>query len=337
MNAHVLIVEDEPNVRYQVCGWLRREGHRYAAVDTPEEALEQLDHEPPGVAMLNTRLTDGGTLGRDLRARHRNLALVMMHRLTGESDMPRVEPGVVGYLFKPLVQSEVLESVSDALAWHAVAHRGLIDQTSSEEEMTRRGLALGEALEAVQQATVAALETALSPFAHGCRGALGHAVSVAKWALAMGQVIGVPEPELTELECGAFCHDIGKLALPAALLRNGGVLSPHEVDLVRTHPDIGHDILMMSPALQAVAPIVRGTHERVDGSGFPHGLQGDAIPLAARITAVADAARTLVESRPFRDPITLSAVGAELVGRAGSWFDPDLVAVWLQVAETVDA
>ena len=277
--------------------------------------------------MLTTRLASGRTLAHDLRARQRDIAIVMMHRVSDEGDVPRLASGVVGYLFKPLVQSEVLESVSDALAWHAVAHQGLIERTQSEDEMTRRALTLGEALAAVH-GTVAALRTAVAPFAHGCRGVVGHAVSVATWALAIGRTLGVPEPTLTQLECGAFCHDIGKLALPAALLRKTGPLSPREVHLVRTHPEIGHDILMMAPALRAAAPIVLGAHERLDGSGYPRGLHGDAIPIGARITAVADAARTLVERRPYRDPMSLGSVGAELVRRAGAWYDPDAVAVW---------
>lgn len=285
--------------------------------------------------MLTTRLASGRTLAHDLRARQRDIAIVMMHRVSDEGDVPRLASGVVGYLFKPLVQSEVLESVSDALAWHAVAHQGLIERTQSEDEMTRRALTLGEALAAVH-GTVAALRTAVAPFAHGCRGVVGHAVSVATWALAIGRTLGVPEPTLTQLECGAFCHDIGKLALPAALLRKTGPLSPREVHLVRTHPEIGHDILMMAPALRAAAPIVLGAHERLDGSGYPRGLHGDAIPIGARITAVADAARTLVERRPYRDPMSLGSVGAELVRRAGAWYDPDAVAVWLRVAETLD-
>ena len=335
-NAHVLVVEDEPNVRLQVCDWLRRDGHRYVAVAGPDEALEQVEQAPPAVVMLNTRLAGGRTLAHALRARHRDLALVMMHRLSGKGDVPRLAPGVVGYLFKPLVESEVIEAVSDALAWHEGAHRGLIERTDSEEEMARRALALGVALAAVRHATVSVLETVLTPFVHGCREVLGHAGSVAKLALVMGQAIGVVEPALIRLECGAFCHDIGKLALPARLLRKTGPLSPHEVDLVRTHPDVGHDLLMMSPALQEAAPIVLGAHERVDGSGFPRGLQGDAIPLGARITAVADASRTLLESRPYRDPMSLGEVGAELVRRSGVWFDPDMVAVWLRVAEALD-
>ena len=333
LNTHVLVVEDEPNVRLQVCAWLRHEGHRYVAVAGSEEALEQIDHEPPAVVLLNTRLAGGRTLVHDLRAGQRDLAFVMMHRLSDEGDVPRLEPGVVGYVFKPLVQREVMESVSDALAWHAVAHRGLIERTQTEEEMARRGLALGEALAVMPHGTVSALETTLAPFVRGYGEVLRHAGSVATWALAMGQVVGVPEPALTRLECGAFCHDIGKLALPAGLLRKFGPLSRCEFDLIRTHPDVGHDILMMSPALRESAPVVLGAHERVDGSGFPRGLQGDAIPIGARITAVADAARTLIESRPYRDPKSLGEVGAELVRRSGAWFDSDVVAVWLRVAE----
>src|SRR5262249_62097088 len=129
-------------------------------------------------------------------------------------------------------------------------------------------------------------------------------------------------------------HERGTAAWPEAPLQKPPPLSDLEFALIRRHPQIAYDILADVPALEEVAPIVLATQERFDGTGYPHGLAALEIPLCARIIAVVDAFDLLTHSHPLGAPLSLAEACAELVRSAGSQFDPDLVQVWLRLADT---
>jgi diguanylate cyclase (GGDEF)-like protein len=153
-----------------------------------------------------------------------------------------------------------------------------------------------------------------------------HTEEVAALADAVGRELGLPATELEELHRAAMLHDIGKLAIPDAILHKAGPLSEEEWEFMRRHTLIGERILLGSPLLRSVSRIVRATHEHWDGSGYPDGLAGDAIPLPARIVAVCDAWHALTNDRPYRSAASTDAARAELQERAGTQFDPAVVA-----------
>ena len=112
-----------------------------------------------------------------------------------------------------------------------------------------------------------------------------------------------------------------------------GPLSDSDLDVLRTHVVIGREVLATVPALEPIAGIVGATHEKYDGSGYPGGLKGDSIPLAARIISVADAYDAMTSVRCYSDPVSHDEANAELVRSAGTQFDPDVVRAWLQMTE----
>ncbi|HEU4977769.1 MAG TPA: HD domain-containing phosphohydrolase [Solirubrobacteraceae bacterium] len=152
-----------------------------------------------------------------------------------------------------------------------------------------------------------------------------HARAVAELAVEAGRRLGLPERELRDLRLGATFHDIGKLAIPEAVLAKPGPLSDEERELIRRHPVEGEQLLGDAPALAAVRRIVRHDHERWDGAGYPDGLSGDAIPLGARIVFAADAYHAMRSDRPYRGPLPERVARAELREHAGTQFDPDVV------------
>lgn len=153
-----------------------------------------------------------------------------------------------------------------------------------------------------------------------------HTEDVASLALAIGRDLGLGEVELDDLQRAALLHDIGKLAIPDAILHNPGPLSPEEWAFVRRHTLIGERILAVSPILRTVGRIVRSSHERWDGGGYPDGLAGEEIPLAARVIAVCDAWDAMTTDRPYRAALPPDAAVRELVACAGTQFDPAAVA-----------
>jgi len=160
-----------------------------------------------------------------------------------------------------------------------------------------------------------------------------HVEDVSSLALAVGRALGLEPVELEDMRLAAELHDVGKLAIPDAILQKPGPLDGPEWDFMRKHTLIGQRILTAAPALTSVGTIVRSTHERWDGGGYPDGLAGDEIPLAARIIAICDAFSAITSDRPYRVASTEEQVIAELRRCAGSQFEPRLVDTLCAVLE----
>jgi diguanylate cyclase (GGDEF)-like protein len=149
--------------------------------------------------------------------------------------------------------------------------------------------------------------------------------AVARLAERVGERMGLPAEERVQLRQAADLHDVGKLGIPEAILGKPGPLDPDEWAFVRRHPLIGERIIGAAPALAAAAKLVRSTHERFDGGGYPDGLAGDQIPLGARVIAVCDAFTAMTSARPHAPRLTVPQALTELRQGAGSQFDPQVV------------
>jgi diguanylate cyclase (GGDEF)-like protein len=163
-----------------------------------------------------------------------------------------------------------------------------------------------------------------------------HVVEVVQTATAIGETFGLSPKELEELRLAARLHDVGKLAVPDDVLQKPGPLHPEEWAFIREHTVIGERILGAAPGWLGVGAVVRATHERWDGTGYPDGLAGNAIPLAARIIAVCDAFSAMTSPRPYRLPIAPAQALKELQAHAGTQFDPDVVAAFCAIVERAD-
>jgi putative two-component system response regulator len=128
----------------------------------------------------------------------------------------------------------------------------------------------------------------------------GHCHRMANYATALGRAVGLSEREMLALRRGGFLHDIGMLAISDAVLRRPGALEPEEYAVVQSHTVIGDSLCANLRSLQAIRPIVRHHHERLDGSGYPDGLRGDAIPLIAQITGIVDVYDAITTRRPYQ-------------------------------------
>jgi diguanylate cyclase (GGDEF)-like protein len=158
-----------------------------------------------------------------------------------------------------------------------------------------------------------------------------HVDHVAVLAETLGRALALPGEQLDELRRAAELHDIGKMGIPDAILSKPGPLDDQERDFMQRHTVIGEQILGAAPALRPVAKIVRSSHERWDGAGYPDRLRGTAIPMGARIVAVCDAYHAMTSDRPYRGAIAPEAALAELERCAGSQFDPGIVEVFIEL------
>lgn len=155
-----------------------------------------------------------------------------------------------------------------------------------------------------------------------------HAERVAAYALELGEALGEHWRGEPEVEFGFLLHDIGKVAIPDAILHKPEPLTPHERELIRQHPVIGWEIVRQVDFLGAASVVVRHHHERWDGDGYPDRLKGADIPLSARVFAVADTLDALTTDRPYRPASPLSEARALITDANGTQFDPDVVAAF---------
>ncbi|HEY5428622.1 MAG TPA: HD-GYP domain-containing protein [Solirubrobacteraceae bacterium] len=155
-----------------------------------------------------------------------------------------------------------------------------------------------------------------------------HAERVAAYGIEIARAVGLPRPDAPEMEFGFLLHDIGKVAVPDSILYKPGSLTSEERALMARHPAVGAEIVRGIEFLAEAAEVVRSHHERWDGLGYPDGLAGEDIPVAARVFAVADVLDALTTDRPYRAAFSLRQARAMIVEEAGSHFDPDVIAAF---------
>ena len=152
-----------------------------------------------------------------------------------------------------------------------------------------------------------------------------HAERATAYGLEIARALGIALSDTAEVELGFLLHDIGKIEIPDAILFKPGALTYEEQALMRQHPSIGADIVRGIGSLGAAADVVRSHHERWDGQGYPDGLVGEQIPLAARVFAVADVLDALTTTRPYRHASSFSVARETITSQAGAQFDPRVV------------
>jgi len=197
-----------------------------------------------------------------------------------------------------------------------------------QQEFSALKLALDEAHLALPEALVAALDerehqTGL------------HSKRVACHTLVLARHITDDPEMLRQVYWGALLHDIGKIGIPDAILLKAAALSRDEWTVMRSHPERGYAILARLPFLAGAAEIVRSHEERFDGSGYPRGLAGEAIPWGARIFAVIDTLDAMTSDRPYRQGLSFDQARAEILRLSGSQFDPQAVTAFVAEEETL--
>jgi HD-GYP domain-containing protein (c-di-GMP phosphodiesterase class II) len=164
----------------------------------------------------------------------------------------------------------------------------------------------------------------------------GHLERTHDYGLALARKVAPELAARPEVAYGFFLHDIGKVGIPEAVLCKPGPLTESEWSVMRTHPMIGAQIVEPIRFLEGAVDVVRCHHERWNGSGYPGGLAGTEIPLAARIFAVADSFDAITSDRPYRSARSIDTALGEIAGGAGTQFDPDVVQAFLELVDTED-
>lgn len=335
--SSVLVVDDETGVREIVARWLATGGYDVRTAANADEGLQCVHDHAPAVALCDIRMPgrDGLWLAQRIRQDSPETAVIMA---TGVQDLgsavTSLRQGVIDYLTKPFGRDRLHDSVQRGLEWHKAACDSRRWRESLQREVDLKRERLRQALNALTIDTDQALDGSLAVLTLGEHEAYPHAYRVAALAASVGRALNLRPEDIEVIERAALLHDLGKLAMPDAVLRKPAPLTLEEQDLVRQHPQIASELIAGIPYLAAASDLVRDVHERPDGLGYPNGAPGADVALGARIIAVADAYDTMTRPRVFRDAISSREALLELERCAGTQFDPAVVALFTRIVET---
>lgn len=251
--------------------------------------------------------------------------------LTGEATtgnaVRAMRAGVYDFISKPLDMGTLEAAVKRALRHRHLLLENLNYQRHMEHLVEERGAELAQTLKQLEGSFQFTLQAMVSMLEAREKAIGEHSKRVTWIAVMLAEALGVEGQELEDIRCGAFLHDIGKVAIPDAILQKPSGLDEEEWKIMKTHAKTGYDILSNNKEMQNVAAIVYSHHERYDGSGYPRGLKGEAIPRGARVFAVADAYDAIRFDRPYSPARSADEVLREIVRCRGSHFDPEVVDV----------
>ena len=336
----ILIIDDEPNV-LSVLDSLLSPSHECKTAGSAIEALEYLKEESYDLVLSDIMMP--GMTGLELlaeitRLSRETVVIMISGNLNIQSAIEAMRRGAFDYVTKPFNLSDVETAVA-----RAIRHQSLLKANKQYEEhleqligvrtneLTIANTNLNTTLEKLYmnyRATLHALAAALEARDVETK---GHSERVVAYCLRLGKEIGLTDRNLITLEHGALLLDIGKIGVPDGILLKRGALTEDEWAHMRRHVEYGAQILRGIDFLEGATQIVSQHHERYDGSGYPHRMEGDQICLGARIFAVADAVDAMTSDRPYRAGRSFDDAADELIRCSGAHFDPVIVQAFTQV------
>jgi putative two-component system response regulator len=280
MTGKILIVDDESSARLALTMLLRREGFQVTETHSGDSALELCHTFRPDLILLDIMMPgmNGFEVCRRIKAtpETRLTPVVLITGLSATQDrIEGINAGADDFLSKPIDFSELL-----ARARSLLRLKQFTDELENAEGVL---FSLAESIEA------------RDPYTRG------HCERLADMSSRLAEKLGLPEDQIKALRRAGIVHDIGKIAVPDAILLKPGPLTPQETEIMRTHPVVGERICSPLRTFGLVLPIIRHHHERHDGSGYPDGLHGSQIPITAAILQLADVFDALTTNRPYRN------------------------------------
>ncbi|MHB1340408.1 MAG: HD domain-containing phosphohydrolase [Coriobacteriia bacterium] len=347
---HVLIVDDDTRNRYLLRLQLQAAGHRVSDFPDATAALQYAREEAPDIIVSDILMPgmDGFALCREWKTDPTLAPIPFVFHTANyaESDDAHLANtlGADLFLTKPIAHEDLVAALETLMA-HVAAEgaRTPVDIPAEEtfrEHNVRLLHKLEQQLEEVQTANerlrlmingtvlaIAKLVEARDPYT------AGHQERVAALADAIGQEMGLSLDERIGIHTAGLIHDIGKISVPSAILSRPTRLSAPEFAIIKMHPDVAHDVLEGIDFPWPIADYVHQHHERMDGSGYPHGLAGDEILLGSRILAIADVVEAMTNHRPYKPAVGIDAALDEIRGNAGKTYDAEVAAACVRVFE----
>ncbi|MDQ1336624.1 MAG: Response regulator [Thermodesulfobacteriota bacterium] len=325
--SNILIVDDEEQIRRMLSRILERQGYTCTLSADAGEARKCLKSHTFDLVLCDVNMPgeSGIDLARHIDAVYEDTAVIMV---TGVDD-PQVadtaiEVGIYGYIIKPLDVNEVLINIRNSLRRRELEITNRMYRHDLEQMVAERTASLRRAMDGIIRAMGLTVESR-DPYTSG------HQQRVAVLSAAIAGEMGLSQDQTDGIRLAGMIHDLGKITVPAGILSKPTHLTDIEFALIKTHPQVGYDILKEIEFPWPIAQIVHQHHEKMDGSGYPQGLSGEAILLEARILCVADVVEAMASHRPYRPAIGLDKALEEIADNAGRLYDPGAVQACLSL------
>jgi putative nucleotidyltransferase with HDIG domain len=332
--VRILLVDDEVQLRSLIGATLEREGYDVQLAASGHDAMEMLKRTEIDLVLTDIVMEDGNgiSLLERIRAEQPQIPVVIVSAISDLGvAVDSMRRGACDYLLKPFRREDLLATVARALDRRQALHELLIYQQNLENVVQARTEMLHQAitdLEYSYDVTLEALGVALDLKDAETE---GHSRRVTAYTIVLARAMGLPAAQIKVIARGAFLHDMGKMAIPDAILRKPSVLTVEEREVVREHCLRGYDMLRNIPFLSETAEIVYSHQEHFDGKGYPRGLSGSEIPLGARIFSIADTLDAITSDRPYRRVRSFDDAREEILRCSGTQFDPSVVEAFLKI------
>ena len=336
--GRVLVVDPDPAVRTLITARLVLEGYECAEAKDARQAQGLIMQAEFDAVLAALYLPDkpGLDLLKEVHERSPHIPFVIC---TDDDDVPTaiesMKSGAADYLLKPLQLDLMIRSVDRAVQGEKLKIDQEVYQGDLEEMVARRTQQLQAAnrrIEYTYDETLAALGAALELRDIETQ---GHSRRVTHYCLELARALHCPPEEMRTIYRGSALHDIGKIAIPDAILLKPDRLSAEETMVMQTHVRVGYELVCRIAFLSPAAQVVLTHHERWDGTGYPQGLRGLEIPIGSRLFAIADTLDAMTSDRPYRAALPFDAARNEIERESGQQFDPDVARIFLQIPEAV--
>ena len=329
----VLIVDDEPAVCDLMSRWVASLGLQPKTVTSADEALATLRVNHYDLAVIDVMMPghDGLWLAGELRRDHPHTAVVIATAYTDLLDGGQEEQPIADLLVKPFQRDRFALAVDRGRQWRKRALEEGQWHARLSLELRDRVDRVATIVRERADAGVSAVDTLQALAAARMPETLAHAERVARYAQSVAREMRVHGELGQTVEISARMHDIGKIAMPEALMSKPSPLTAGEMTIMQRHVEVGAEILLSTGTLREAAPAVLASHEWFGGGGYPRKLAGASIPLASRIIAVADSYDAMTQDRSYRLRVDSKDAVSELLRCSPTQFDPAVVSAFLGV------
>src|SRR5580765_1884871 len=335
----ILVVDDEETIREIVSSMLTHANYKCRQAASGLEAIALLDSGEEFELMLSDLMMadlDGIGLLERTKERFPEMPVVMVTAVHDISvALAAIRNGAYDYLLKPFEREQLLAMVRRALEHRRLKLENRAYQADLECLVAARTEQLRQAMTDLERSYDITLEALGDALDLKDAETEGHSKRVTAFTIAIARAMGLSGEKIRVIARGAFLHDIGKMAIPDAILRKPGALTEAETEIMREHCFRGYQMLKKIPFLSEAAEIVYAHQERFDGTGYPRGLSGPDIPMGARIFSIADTLDAITSDRPYRAAQSIQVAREEVERFSGRQFDPDVVRVFMEMPDTI--
>ncbi len=325
----ILTIDDEEMLRESIVAYLEDSGFKVLEAENGREGLEVFRREKPDMVLTDLRMpeVDGMEVVAAVNREAPETPVLIISGMGAVNDaIGAIRAGAWDYILKPIRDMAVFEhTVRKALERSRLMRENRRYRENLEVEIRNRTAELEVSLRKLRKTLGATIDAMAMTVETRDPYTAGHQRRVADLARTIGTEMGLMEEQIDGIRFAGVIHDLGKIAIPAEILSKPTKLSDIEMSLIRTHSQVGHDILKDIEFPWPVAQIVLQHHEKMDGSGYPNGLKGDEILIEARILCVADVVEAMATHRPYRPALGLDLALGEITKNSGTLYDSEVV------------